>query len=168
MGSIHQVGSQATPKILRVLPRGMALVPDYSVLQHPGGPLRYYHGWEWDLEQGGPVMEPDQGGKWAPTGKLSGALKRTSSQVIEVPDAAEYRRHLVGDPRSPDLGGDLWPADEETARAVGIKFWPTHDLHAEQFAEEHPEHAKLLPKASGPKTGTRVPVSTPAPSEVSK
>ena len=176
-GSIHQVGNPHKPKILRVLPKGHALVPDYSVNTHPTGTLRLYHGWDWDTTVGEKLQEQDsRTGKWAPSGKLSGALKRTESQVYEVPDTAEYRRHLVGDPRSPQLGGDLWPADKETADAVGIPFWPGYPDIADpktkqtvphplrkQFAAEHPEHAEMCGPKS-PQTGTRVPVS----SEVTK
>lgn len=151
--TIHQVGSLAKPRTLRVVPRGSALVPDYEAQRHPTHPVRRFHGWTHDASLGEAVQEQDGQGRWSPNGKLSGGFRRLDDEIVEVPDTPEYRRHIVGDPRSPKLGGDLLAADIETARAVGVRF----DLQA--IAEHHPKLATQLGWA--PKADAHVGVGRP-------
>ena len=165
MGSVHQVGSRATPKTLRVLSRGTALVPDYEALKHPTHSVRRFHGWRHDPSHGDLIPEQDGQGRWAPSDKRQGAFAKLHDEVVEVPDSAEVRRHLRGDERSAEWDGDLWPADEETALFVDVPFDPT-------FGGEHPEvskafesdkrYAKFFQKAAPAESGTRVPSPAPA------
>ena len=159
MGTVHQVGSVATPKTLRVLPRGTALVPDYEAFAHPAG-IRRFHGWRHDPTLGDFVQEQVRT-KWQPSGVRQGGFVKQDDQVVEVPDSAEMRRHLRGDERKAEWNGDLWPADPETAALVGVPFDPT-------FGDEHPVYSKALSadpkmakyfpkKTEEPVAGTRVP-----------
>ena len=156
MATVHQVGGVPQTKTLRVLPRGTALVPNYEA--NPGKTFvsRVFHGWRHDASMGGEVLEPVRT-TWEPSGKRQGAFVRVPDEVTTVPDTAEYRRHLRGDERRSEWHGDLWPADEETARAVGIPFDPT-------FGGEHPECAKRFAKPSAD-PGTRVPIPAPTAPE---
>jgi hypothetical protein len=145
--TVHQVGSKEHRKPLRVLPRGTALVPDYEALYHPTHSVRRFHGWTHDRTLGEPVKSLDVHGAPTIDGAMSGGFRRSESEVVEVPDTAEYRRHLRGDPRVDVWNGDLWPADLETAREVGCKFYPLEPDFAEEFADEHPAHATALKPA---------------------
>jgi hypothetical protein len=117
---------QSKPKKLRVLARGTASVQDFEALGNGGpGSVNRFHGWKW-VSYGPQYMIVDDLGK--PTGRSTTAGHRVKQlgKVCEVPDTVEYRRAL--------LCGDLWPADEATARAVGAKWDPS-------FGDEHGDKA---------------------------
>ena len=83
--------------MMLVRAKGVALVPVYRAI---GMSPRRYLGRAYDATLG------DAGG-WPSTG-----------ECVEVTDHfAEYRAHV--------RDGDLWPGDEETARACGVAFDPT-------------------------------------------
>ena len=101
---------------LRVRRRGDAMIPNYEAAQSHGQAPRF-HTHKHDLSIGPEFkwskhVNTQLGGKVAKAGAFVG-----HDYIIEVPDTAEYRRHL--------RDGDLWPADQETAQAVGRPFDPT-------------------------------------------
>jgi hypothetical protein len=119
------------PNKLRVLARGTASVQDYEALGSGGpGSVNRFHGWK--LAPIGPQFHVlDELGK--PTGRIDNLCHRVKQlgRIVEVSDRAEYRRAL--------RDHDLWPADEATANAVGVKFDPKFGLEhgAEALADLH-------------------------------
>jgi len=93
-------------KTLCVRAKGQALVHNFEALE--AGILRFV-GWRRDSTLGEPVTQADgtvvTPGGWVHTG-----------EPVEVPNRHEYRHALIV--------GDLEPADEATARAVGLPFTP--------------------------------------------
>lgn len=90
---------------LRFYARGTALVADVHAQEHPTHPVRRFIGRRWQ------EVLPGQWA-WCPT---------------EKPQECDYHHDLARACRD----GDLWPADEETAKACGAGFDP-------EFAgEEH-------------------------------
>ena len=127
-------------KMLRVLPKGAAMVPNYEAQENTYGATRSFLGRPFDKEAGEDFEEP--GTRRA---LKQGAYVATPGTVVEVPDRAEYRLH-VGRHK------DLWAADQATADACGVAFDP-------QFGDEHPPAAvakslmalkALPPAAAGP------------------
>jgi hypothetical protein len=118
---------------LRVLPRGTASVQDYGALLDTG--TSRFLGWKWDGALGPGFVDPTDGQQ-----KNHGGRVKQVDQVVviaaESPHRTEYLKHL--------RDGDLWPADEATARAAGIMFEP-------DFGGEHPVlAAKVSPPSSRP------------------
>jgi hypothetical protein len=100
---------------LRFYARGTAHVSDFDALERPN-PLRRFIGRRLTEMEGGRmafVPKPD-------------------------PDEVTARPELVKAARD----GELWPADEETARACGVAFDPT-------FAGERANAKKKQPAADG-------------------
>lgn len=118
----HRIPEARAPEaVLRVLPRGTALVQDYRALMEGG--VNRFHGWKFDATLGPEFVDQ----KDKQTKRHGGRVKQVDA-VIEIaaddPFRAEYIRHLKD--------GDLWAADEPTARAAGLPFEP-------HFAGEHPK-----------------------------
>jgi hypothetical protein len=101
---------------LRVLPRGKALVPNYEAQE---GGVRRFHGWKHDASLGPSFVDES-----TKVMHHHGGFVKGVGEVVELPMRGEYIRHL--------RDGDLWPADEPTARACGAKWDPTfggeHDV----------------------------------------
>jgi hypothetical protein len=117
----HRIPEPVAPEpVLRVLPRGTALVQDYRALHETG--TNRFHGWQFDGTLG-PEFRDNLTGQMTRHG---GRVKQTDA-VVEVspsdPWRGEYVRHVQQ--------GDLWAADPETAAACGVAFEP-------HFAGEHP------------------------------
>jgi len=114
------------PCVLRVLPRGTALVQDYRALMETR--TNRFHGWRWDGKLGPEFVDPVDGMK-----KNHGGRVKKIDEVVEIaaddPHRQEYLRHL--------RDGDLWAADEATAAAAGVSFEP-------HFLDEHPKLAEKL------------------------
>ena len=96
---------------LRVLAKGMAMVPYYESFD--AGGRRRFVGRKHDATLGAAFrdengVEHRQGG-FPPS--------HSPVQPHEVDDRAEYRQHV--------REGDLWPADEATAAACGVRFDPS-------------------------------------------
>jgi hypothetical protein len=113
-------------KVLRVLPRGTAKVQDYGALL--GNRVNRFHGWQPNVDIGALFVDPDD--KQQKRNLVH--VKRVGVEhAIEIsmsnPHVGEYIRHL--------RDGDLWPADQATATAIGLKFDP-------DFGDEHDEDAK--------------------------
>lgn len=127
--------------VLRVLPRGKAMVPDYDVHHQ----IRRYHGWKHDPTLGGTeeVIDEKTGKKTGATVK-AGAFVRIAAQtqddVIELPKRREYLEAVAM--------GDFWPADEETAGAAApfARGRPPLEFDPE-FGNEHPKIAKTTLQA---------------------
>jgi hypothetical protein len=117
--------------VLRVLPRGTARVPDYAALT--GTRTNRFHGWVADKTIGAKFIDADSKAEMR---HLVHVKKLGLEHVIEIrmndPHIGEYIRHL--------RDGDLWPADQETATRVGVKFDPT-------FGGEHHDEAKAAQDA---------------------
>lgn len=118
----HRIPEARAPQVpLRVLPRGTALVQDYRALVDAG--TNRFHGWRWDGTAGPEFVDPTD----KQTKRHGGRVKQTD-QVVEIaaddPYRGEYLKHLQA--------GDLWAADEATAREAGVPFEP-------HFAGEHPK-----------------------------
>lgn len=120
------------PDKLRVLPRGTALCPDFE--KQALGRNAFIGR---DCRPIGPETEDVA---FDPRGKATRVKVRTAvfvtrvGQPVEVPDRKEYRDAI--------RDGDLWPADKETAAAVGVKFDPS-------FGGEHsPEVRQVTEKAA--------------------
>lgn len=124
------------PKRLRFLSRGTALVPNYESAKSG---VRRFHGWKHHTEIGidAPVVEddgrPETDAKGKPTGRtvrLGGFVKQLGQVTavgIHSEFAGEYIRHL--------RDGDLWAADEFTARTARVKFDAS-------FGGEHDDDAR--------------------------
>ena len=115
---------------LRVMARGVAQVPNYESLD-AGRNARVTHAC---LAIGPEFKDPE-------TGQMQrhAAFVKHVGKVIEIPDRAEYRRHL--------RDGDLWPADEETACACGVEFDPNFGgEHTEAMQDEHEAAVEDLKK----------------------
>lgn len=110
---------------LRVLHRGLAMVPDYRALMDTG--TRRHHGLKFD-----PTLGPEDEFIHPVTNEKSrgnhGGFVKLVDEVVTIkpddPHYAEYVRHLKD--------GDLWAADAATANAAGVLFEP-------EFGGEHPE-----------------------------
>jgi hypothetical protein len=96
----------AKAQSLRVKARGTALVPNYE-LEAAG--IRAFVGRKF-----GPADEPGRFG-FAPL-----------DEAVEVPNRAEYVKACTD--------GDLWAADEPTAKVCGVKFDSTFGAKAEEKA----------------------------------
>lgn len=115
---------------LRVLAKGSAQVPNYEAaaagqngrITHACLPL-------------GPEFFDDE----AKVTRRHAAFVKYVGKVIEVPDRAEYRRHL--------RDGDLYPADIETAQAAGVPF--DKDFGHEHDDDVIEEHAAALKDLAG-------------------
>ena len=83
---------------LRFYARGTALVADVHAQEHPTHPTRRFIGRRWQEALPGRWA-------WAPT---------------EAPQECDYHHDLVRAAKD----GDLWPADEDTAKACGLAFDP--------------------------------------------
>lgn len=92
---------------LLVRRKGTAMVPHYEA--HPQ--VRRFHGWKFDPTLGEEFDHPEHKQRM----RMGGFAGHDND--IEVPDTVEYRRHLKD--------GDLWPANQATAQAVGLPFDPT-------------------------------------------
>ncbi len=103
---------------LRVLAKGTAQVPHYEKLEG-GINARITHA----CLAIGPEFQDEETRQM----RRHAAFVKHVGVVLEVPDRGEYRRHL--------RDGDLWPADIETANAVGVSFDP-------DFGGEHHDAAK--------------------------
>jgi hypothetical protein len=124
---------------LRVLPRGLALVQDYRALQDTA--TSRFHGWTWDGKLGPDFVDPTDG----QTKNHGGRVKKVDEVVViaaDDPHRTEYLKHL--------RDGDLWAADEASARASGVTFEP-------DFGGEHPG---LAAKSAPAPTRAPVPAST--------
>jgi hypothetical protein len=113
---------------LRFLAKGTAMVPHYEAQK---AQVRRFHGWKHDATLGPQFkVKDDLGRETAMTAHHGGFVKQLG-QITAVglrsEFAGEYIRHL--------RDGDLWPADEFTARQAGIKYDPT-------YGAEHDEAAK--------------------------
>lgn len=120
-------------KILRVLARGTAMVPNYSRssrMRH--GDAHAFIGREWDESLGDGVSTS---GGWKPLAEPT-VIKQSAH-----PAAFNEYIHVL-------RAGDLWPADEATARMSGAKFDPSfggeYDAPKaeEPKAEDHHAHAE--------------------------
>ena len=119
---------------LRFYARGTALVADVHAQEHPTHPVRRFIGRRWQ------EVLPGQWG-WCPT---------------EKPHECDYHHDLARACRD----GDLWPADEETAKALGVAFDPNFGgeetetikawkaRHAPAKAEAQPAAKKVETKVS--------------------
>jgi hypothetical protein len=116
---------------LRVRRKGTAMVPHYEA--HPQ--VRKFHGWKFDPTVGEEFEHPEHKQVMRAGGFVGHDLP------IEVPDTVEYRRAL--------RDGDLWPADQATAQAVGIPFDPTFGEKAEVEEPEESERAIELADVGG-------------------
>jgi hypothetical protein len=112
---------------LRVLPRGLALVQDYRALIE--AQTNRFIGWKWDGSLG-PEFVDSTGRKTNHGGRVK-QVDEVVTIAADDPHRSEYMRHL--------RDGDLWPADEATARAAGIAF----EVH---FMGEHPGVAAAASK----------------------
>jgi hypothetical protein len=117
---------------LRVLPRGTALVPHYGA-QAAG--MRKFHGWKHDATMGPTFIDPET----KQTRHHGAFVKHIGvDKAIEIDmrdeHLGEYLRHL--------RDGDLWAADEFTARTAGVKWDKT--FGGEHDAEPAPE--TLIPR----------------------
>jgi len=116
------------PQKLRFLAKGSAMVPHYES-QHGG--TRRFHGWKHDATLGPKFKHLDVMGRETGQTAHHGAFVKQLGQIVSVgvrsQFAAEYLRHL--------RDGDLWPADEFTARMAKVKFDPS-------FGAEHGEDAQ--------------------------
>jgi hypothetical protein len=115
---------------LRVLAKGTAQVPNYEA-QDGGMNARITHA----CLPIGPEFDDDE----SKTRRRHAAFVKHVGKVLEVPDRAEYRRHL--------RDGDLWPADQETAAACGVPFDP--DFGDEHTEEAHADHVAALKEMAG-------------------
>lgn len=109
---------------LRVLHRGLAMVPDYRALMDTG--TRRHHGLQFDSTLGpeDDFLHPKTGEKVrAHHGGWVKVVDEPSVIDAEDPHYMEYVRHLKD--------GDLWAADQATADAAGVLFEP-------DFGDEHP------------------------------
>lgn len=113
---------------LRFLAKGTAMVPHYEAQK---GGTRRFHGWKHDATLGPKFEKLDDLGRGTGMHAHHGAFVKQHGQVIAVgvrsEFAGEYLRHL--------RDGDLWPADEFTARMGRVKYDPT-------FGGDHSEDAK--------------------------
>lgn len=119
---------------LRVLARGAAMVFDLE--RHDAG-VRRFVGRKHDTSMG--YAYRDEFGNEKKSGGWPAS--HGPAHPDEVPYRAEYVQALKD--------GDLWPADEETARAAGVKFDP-------KFGGEHEPPQSASPasqsmKPSSPK-----------------
>ena len=122
----HRIAEKNIPLApLRVLHRGLAMVPDYRALMDTG--TRRHHGLRFD-----PTLGPEDTFDHPVTGERyrgnhGGFVKLVDEAVTIAPNDphyTEYVRHL--------RDGDLWAADQATADAAGVAFEP-------EFGDEHPE-----------------------------
>jgi hypothetical protein len=113
---------------LRFLAKGTAMVPHYEAQK---GNVRRFHGWKHDPTLGPKFKVLDHLGRPTEETKNHGGFVKQLGQIISVgihsEFAGEYIRHL--------RDGDLWPADEYTARMAKVKFDP-------DFGAEHKQEAK--------------------------
>jgi len=122
----HRIQEKQLPAVpLRVLHRGLAMVPDYRALMDTG--TRRHVGLKFDATLGKEdvFVHPVSGEQY--TGNHGGFVKLVDEVVtipVDDPHYGEYVRHLQQ--------GDLWAADLATASAAGILFEP-------DFGGEHPE-----------------------------
>lgn len=120
---------------LRVLPRGTAMVPDYE--RH--ATIRRFHGWKHTKEIGDEVevkkdLRTGEVAKVRPDGFVK-QLAKSQEHVIDVPHTVEYLRHL--------RDGDLWPADQETAKLAGVAFDPLFGGEHSLMSEAEAKAARL-------------------------
>ena len=127
----------AEAKKLRVLPRGAAMVPHYD---HQASGRRSFHGWKHDASLGPSFLDPA-----TKQPRNHGAFVKMPD-VVEIPMTSdfvgEYVRHL--------RDKDLWPADEFTAQAGGVKFDPTFGGEFQPPTSEAPPVPSEEPKHEPP------------------
>jgi hypothetical protein len=99
---------------LRVKARGTAMVCDLEAME--AGARRFV----------GRKHDPSLGlaGGWPP-----------HEDAVEVPNSHEYRKHVIE--------GDLEAADEETAKACGVKFEHVAEVVVVEAHDEHAHVAEL-------------------------
>jgi hypothetical protein len=124
---------------LRFFARGTALVADVHAQEHPTHPVRRFIGRRWQEVLPGRWA-------WAPS---------------EKPQECDYHHDLARAARD----GDLWPADEETAKACGLAFDPAFggeetETIREWRAKHNVAQAAIAPKddakpADGAKTDAK-------------
>lgn len=103
-------------KVLRVLARGTASAPIHSA--HARGMSRFV-GRVDDLELGTPFVAVDENGIKTPgimPARVCSPVPTEFSQDADYSEFTEQLLHL--------RQGDLWPADEATARMAGVPFDP--------------------------------------------
>lgn len=120
---------------LRFYARGSALVADVHAQEHPTHPIRRFVGRR--LQE----VTPGRFG-WCPT---------------EAPQEIDYHHDLARACKD----GDLWPADEETAKACGVPFDPT-------FGGEETETIKAWRARAGVAQTTIAPKKTETKTEAVK
>lgn len=122
----HRIPEKRSPTpTLLVLARGTAKVQDHRALME-GGTNRFL-GWKWDGTLGPEFTDPKSGKKM----RHGGRVKQVDQPVAIAPDDP-YRAEYVRAVRE----GDLWAADEATARFAGVAFEP-------HFGGEHPATSAL-------------------------
>jgi hypothetical protein len=123
---------------LRFYARGTALVADVHAQEHPTHPIRRFVGRRWQEVMPGRFA-------WCPT---------------EAPQELDYHHDLARACRD----GDLWPADEETAKAVGVAFDPTFGGEETETIRKWRERAGIAqPAAAAKKSDAKTEAKTEAP-----
>lgn len=123
----HRIPEARVPvAVLRVLPRGTARVQDFRALMETG--TNRFVGWKFDRALGPEFVDP----KDKQTKRHGGRVKQVDA-VVEIAADDPFRTEYLKALRS----GDLWAADEATAREARVPFEPC-------FLGEHPKTSSAL------------------------
>lgn len=103
-------------KVLRVLARGTASAPIHSA--HARGMARFVGRFD-DFELGTPFVAVDDNGIKTPSIMPARVCSAVPTEFAQDADPTEFTEQLLHLRQ-----GDLWPADEATARMAGVPFDP--------------------------------------------